>query len=113
MPEADVFDVIQVDLDKGFEGVFSAESGFVHVDSTEPSPDGTTAVAWQYHAVHDGEFLGLAPTRQSLVIEGVTLASQGPDGWQLRRYIDWLGVAAQLGMTLSGRPVVSGDLPTD
>ena len=33
-------------------------------------------------------------------------------GWQLTRYIDWLSVAAQLGLTLSGRPV-SMSLPVE
>jgi hypothetical protein len=113
MPEDDVFDIIQADLDKGFSGVFSADPGYMHVDSTVPTPDGITAVMWQYHAVHDGDFLGLTPTGQSLVIDGVTIASQGQDGWQLRRYIDWMSVAGQLGMTLSGRPVVTSDKPPD
>jgi hypothetical protein len=115
MPSPDVFDVVQLDLQEGLKGVFDAASdAFVRVDSTEPVPTGTTAVAWRYQTVHAGEFLGLAATGQAVLIEGVTLAAYPDDttGWQLTRYIDWLSVAAQLGLTLSGRPV-SMSLPVE
>jgi hypothetical protein len=104
--DPEVFDIVERDLDAGLEGVFSPVDGFVRLDTTLPADDGPTAIVWRYHAVHDGDFLGLAPTGQELLIEGVTIATPGPDGWQLARYIDWLSVAGQLGLTLSGRPVV-------
>jgi len=115
MPSPDVFDVVQKDLEAGFKGVFDAgPDAFVRVNGTEPAPAGTTAVAWQYQTTHAGEFLGLAATGQPVLIEGVTLATYPDDvtGWQLTRYIDWLSVAAQLGLTFSGRPV-SMSLPVE
>ena len=105
--DPEVFDVVERDLHEGFDGVFTAvDDGFVRMDSTVPTRDGPTAVVWQFNAVHDGDFLGLAPTGRTILIDGVTVATLGPGGWQLARYIDWLSVAGQLGLTLSGRPVV-------
>ncbi len=111
-PKADVltpevYDIVQRDLEDGFSGIFSPlEEGFSRLDATAPAQGGPTAVVWQYRAVHDGDFLGLTPTGLPLLIEGVTMATYGKDGWQLTRYIDWLSVAGQLGLTLSGRPVL-------
>jgi len=82
--DSDVFDVVEEDLRLGFDGVFSpAGEAFARVDATMPSAEGPTAVVWQYNALHDGDFLGLTPTNQELLIEGVTIATPGPDGWQL------------------------------
>ena len=111
--DPEVYDIVEQDLYEGFLGAFSpTDEAYERLVGTVPDAEGPTAVVWRYRAVHDGDFMGLAPTGRELLIEGVTVATPGPDGWQLARYIDWLSVAGQLGLTLSGRPVVS-KLPPD
>jgi hypothetical protein len=70
----------------------------------------TSAVAWRYYGIDDKGVNGLAPTKNEIVIRGVTVFAPANDatgeGSLYHRYIDWLDVYAQLGLALGGRPVV-------
>jgi hypothetical protein len=68
-------------------------------------------VEWSFEGVHDGDgaFNGLSPTGRPVVVRGVTLVGVEAGKVKLRRYVDWAGLFAQLGLTLNWRvPVPAG-----
>ena len=84
---------------------------------------GAVGVAWTFGGVHDtdGVFNGLPATRRHVLVRGFTVMSMG-DGTQeyrfvFSRYIDWVDLYNQLGLTINWRipieldPVDSGDAP--
>ena len=76
------------------------------VSDGEPLIGGNSAeVAWTYSGVHTHEFLGIAPTGVTVEISGMTVVRRTAGSFQVRRYVDWHHVLAQLG-SLPG-PAVS------
>lgn len=68
-----------------------------------------TAVPWEYSCRHSGYFLGLQPTGDTFVIDGVTIVVRDVDGDSpeiFHRYIDWATVMANLGMGATWRPTL-------
>jgi len=93
-------------------GFSETGAGLTPLDATELKVDGTTsAIEWRYELVHSGEFAGIPATNRTVTLEGVTLVRQDGDQWLHRRYIDWLSLFGQLGLTLSGKPAVDAIYP--
>jgi hypothetical protein len=93
-------------------GFTAAGDGLTPLDSTVLKEDGTSsAIEWRYELIHSGEFAGIPATNRTVTLEGVTLVRQVDGVWLHRRYIDWLSLFGQLGLTLSGRPVVDQIYP--
>jgi hypothetical protein len=68
------------------------------------------AVPWSVTATHIGTFVELERTGRTVVIEGVTIVKVPPtdDGTpEFQRYIDWSAVFGQLGVALTGRPILA------
>jgi len=62
-------------------------------------------VVWEYQGVHSAEFLGIEATGTPVTIEGCTVVSLDQEGQlQYRRYVNWVGVLGQLGVTFT-RPI--------
>lgn len=108
--EEDVTVVLRGDLpaDPELEG-----GGFTLAEPTSFARDlairderGTVAaVAWQWKGIHRGLF-GIAPTNEVVIVRGATLVAGTDEEPALHRYIDWLDVLGQIGMTVSPRPIV-------
>ena len=79
-------------------------------------PDGrVSAIAWEWKGIDVGLFNDpeleeqhrvFAPTGAEVTVRGVTLVTQTDDGPILHRYIDWLDVFTQVGITISPRPII-------
>ena len=90
-----------------------AENGWVH----EPDRSGVVGasaagVEWRWTGIHDddghpgGAFNGTTPSGLDVEVTGFTLMSIENDRFTVRRYIDWAGLYAQLGLTLNWRTPV-------
>jgi hypothetical protein len=115
-PPADdvtVFQLVEDDTTKCFEPYFapdrdSRDHGFSTVDVVTPERvplrNGSgAAVAWSFTARHVGAFEGIRPTNREITATGLTILHVGEKGRpQIRRYIDWHHIFAQLG-SLPGR----------
>jgi hypothetical protein len=82
--------------------------------SDEPDRSGmlgenSFGAAWLYRGVHNiqGTFNGLPATRRQVTVRGFTVIGPDPEGRlikaRIRRYIDWAGLFAQMGLTLNWR----------
>jgi hypothetical protein len=105
-----LIDQIAEDVQEGLKGMFSVDKLQVMApfDESPLTNGGYSAQPWAIDAVHDGDFAGIAPTGAHVTIEGVTIvqhASGGSDPLYLR-YVDWAGVFAQLGVAITGRPLI-------
>lgn len=67
------------------------------------------AVPWTYLCKHTGDFQGLFPTGRNIQIEGMTLVDSRASTTVLHRFVDWMGLAAQLGLEVSWRIAVTED----
>jgi hypothetical protein len=84
--------------------------------SYDPEPTGAmgpnaAGVEWSWIGVHDNEggvtFNDIAASGQEVTVRGVTLMGVEDGRFMVRRYIDWAGLFAQLGLTLNWRTPVS------
>lgn len=93
------------------------ESGWVHdPERTGPVGDVAAGVEWTWTGVHDEgtedrSFNNIAPSGHFVTVHGFTLFGvekddRMADQLMVRRYIDWAGVFAQLGLTLNWRTPV-------
>ena len=85
-------------------------------DPERTGPIGPLAagVEWIWTGRHDddgldGAFNGIAPSGRDVTVRGVTLMGVEDDQFKLRRYVDWAGVFAQLGLTLNWRTPVPSE----
>jgi hypothetical protein len=81
-------------------------------ERTGPLGPNAAAVEWSWIGVHDdqqgdGAFNTIAASGQDVIVRGVTLMSVEDSRFQVRRYIDWAGLFAQLGLALNWRTPVS------
>ena len=85
-----------------------------HLDEAHPrlredplsDAEGTAVVVpWVWDGVNAG-VLGLAPTNRRVQVRGVTIVTEGRDGLLCQRYVDWLPVLTQAGITIFTRPIV-------
>jgi hypothetical protein len=109
-PIQDAAGVASEDLTKGLGPYFEAVEGFRLEPFWRPEPGGEQRekiwVAWTYHAKHTGKFAGIEPTGRTVTVRGVTLVDGSKDEPMFYRYIDWLDLCQQLGLSITGRPVV-------
>ena len=106
---AEAVDAVRNDLEAGLGDVFSIlqfTSDIEKINAPVMSNNDFAAVVWSVNASHDNVFAGLAPTGREVVIEGVTIVSTSSEEPMFRRYIDWSNVLGQLGVSISGRPVM-------
>ena len=100
------------DVSTGLSTMFSRDDDLdepVAVNSEIDDEDGVigddllSVVPWVFSCVHDGDFLGLFPTGRKLRIQGVTFVDSRRGETLMHRYVDWMGVATQLGLEVSTR----------
>ena len=107
------FSIVNDDITAGLGDIFEpldARSVMVAEafrDTERISNSEVTAVPWSYQCRHTGDFYGVFPTGRNLEIQGVTFVDNRSGRTLLHRYVDWAGVFAQLGMSVSGRVSVT------
>jgi hypothetical protein len=90
-------------------GIGRAEDGWSHdPERTGPIGPNAAGVEWSWIGVHDdegreGTFNNLAPSGREVTVRGFTLMGVEDDRFTVRRYVDWAGLFAQLGLTLNWR----------
>jgi hypothetical protein len=126
----DAFSAVQAvaqDLSKGFKDIFEEVTELTAVGLFAQEAVGTVSealsvVAWEWPVVHVGSIQGISATGRSVTLRGVTvieLASavierereenfvdEGEGDLMFSRYIDWLGLYAELGAVTIARPQV-------
>jgi hypothetical protein len=70
--------------------------------------ENSAVVVWQFTGRHTGEFQYIEATGRDVVVQGCSVISPGGDGFELRHYINWVGVLGQLGVTFT-RPLLPAD----
>jgi hypothetical protein len=98
------------DITEGLGAYFAPHPGFQVASFVEPQVIGNQAwVAWTFEGVHErANFAGIEPTGRSVVVHGVTLVDTTTDPPVFRRYIDWIDVCQQLGLSVTTRPAING-----
>jgi hypothetical protein len=122
MDSDESFAIVQKDIIAGLGGVFTADNeedddddmNAVRVadrfrDEEVITNELVAAVPWVYRCRHTGDFNGLFPTGRSLEVKGVTFVDRREGQLLLHRYVDWEGVIAQLGLSVSWRVPVTED----
>src|SRR5665213_1161116 len=112
---ADVQDLVAMDVEQGIGRYFAATDGFIPLPGfTESGPisnDRYTAQMWEYRGVHSAAFQGISATGNPVVVRGVTVVDgRDSNDPKFHRYIDWLEVMGQIGLTSTARPAVA-ELP--
>lgn len=122
MPNDEIFELVAKDITDGlgtmFAGIEEDTPVIPHPAFDEARVVGNeevAAVPWVYRCVHTGNFNGLFKTGRRLDIHGVTLVdnrprfADPPRPTVCYRYVDWMGVATQLGLEVSWRVPVDED----
>lgn len=85
-------------------------------DRERSGPIGEQSVGteWSWTGVHDDEgrasaFNGITATGREVTVRGFTLMGVEDRQFKLRRYVDWAGLFAQLGLTLNWRVPVPAE----
>jgi len=92
-------------------GIARAEDGWSHdPERTGPIGPNAAGVEWNWVGVHDesreGAFNRIAASEREVTLRGFTLMGVEDDRFMVRRYVDWAGLFAQLGLTLNWRTPV-------
>jgi hypothetical protein len=90
-------------------GAFTIEIPGVEISAAEllASSSSVVAVPWRYHGVHVESFLGVPATGRTVDLQGATfvlMKSEDENDWAYVRYIDYLGMLNQLGVSMDSRP---------
>jgi len=117
MDSDESFTIVQKDIIAGLGAAFEAvnerdDSDAVRVadrfrDEEVITNEAVTAVPWVYRCRHTGDFNGLFPTGRLLEVKGVSFVDRRGGELLLHRYVDWEGVIAQLGLSVSWRVPVT------
>jgi hypothetical protein len=86
------------------------------LEGTGPLGAASVGVEWRYQGTHarDDVFNGLPATGQSVTVEGFSILRAGPDGLRVRRYVNWVLVFQQLGLSMNWRvPLTNPPNPND
>jgi hypothetical protein len=116
-------EVIQ-DLTTGFEGVFETVEDVRAVGVFTDEAVGTVSevasvLAWEWTVQHVGPLQGTPATLKELTVRGVTVIDGSGPRLTFSRYIDWMGLYAQIGAVTIARPPVDdrhkieGNVPHD
>ena len=112
-PDAEIVDIASGTVTRGRDAIrddavarftgfgdFSLEKVFLVID-VDASGTGANADRWIMRGTHTGEFLGLAPTRRAVEVQGATFSEFAADGLVTRdtHYIDLPSLLRQLGLT--------------
>lgn len=90
-------------------------TGWLHdPERTGPIGPNAAGVEWSWEGVHDdkastGTFNSITASGRAVTVRGFTLMGIEADQFMVRRYVDWAGLFAQLGLTLNWRTPVSPD----
>jgi hypothetical protein len=104
--------IVRADAVPRFRTWFSETAEFVTPpERSGPLGPASVAVEWEFNGVHDkdGAFNGLAASGRAVTIRGLTILSADNGRLQVRRYTDWVGLYAQLGLTLNWRIPLPAD----
>jgi hypothetical protein len=104
--------IVRADAVPRFRTWFSETGEFLTpAERSGPLGPGSVAVEWEFNGVHDkdGAFNGLAASGRAVTARGFTILSADGGRLQVRRYIDWVGLYAQLGLTLNWRIPLPAD----
>jgi hypothetical protein len=71
----------------------------------DPHADRSVGVAWTYGGTHveDAVFNGLPATNRPVVVRGFTIMGVREQSFRLWRYVDWIDLYTQLGLTINWR----------
>lgn len=105
------------DLTEGFGSIFEEREplrpvGLFENELVGTMPDAESGVslvavlAWEWPVRHVGYLQGTPATLRDVTLRGMTVIDDRGDGRQLARYIDWLGLYAELGALSIARPLV-------
>jgi hypothetical protein len=102
--------LVEQDLTKGL-GRYFEPTGELRLEPfwrPEPGLDQRekTWVAWTYPATHTGTFAGIQPTQRPVMVRGATLVDLSTGEPQFYRYIDWLDLCQQIGLSITGRSAI-------
>jgi hypothetical protein len=101
-------------LDTGEDGVALDRGWRHHPERTGPIGPEAAGVEWSFegHHVRDLAFNGTHATGWKVTVRGVSLVGVEDSKFQIRRYVDWAGLYAQLGLTMNWRtPVATPPAP--
>ena len=108
-PIQDAAGLAMQDLNEGLGRYFEPVEGFRLEPFWRPEPGaeqtGKTWVAWTYRAKHTGTFADIQATGRSVTIRGATLVDRSDGNPLFYRYIDWLDLCQQIGLSITGRSV--------
>ena len=104
-------ELVNDDVTAGLAEYFTPTQGFLPAAGFaegEPISNGRhTAIVWEYHGRHTAAFQGVQPTGREVVIRGTTVVDVSRRSRPVfHRYVDWLDVMGQLGMTSTHRPAL-------
>lgn len=101
----------------GFSGFTQTLLNSAPLVSVERAAEFPVSYPWHFTGIYDGvpnekgeitrSLGGRAPNRQSVEVTGITLVQRTPDGAQLKVYVDWPPLLAQIGLMVSTRPVIA------
>ena len=87
-------------------------------ERTGPIGPNAVGVEWRWVGTHKDEaddggggFNAIAPSGRDVTVRGFTLMGAEDRRFMVRRYIDWAGLFAQLGLTLNWRTPVASESP--
>jgi len=126
-----IFALVQDDVERGLRFVFPRGDGYARAEISEEGGIAgvdVEVVVWTWHGLDTVGFpLGfvgevqeepdeteqpmprLQPTGAEVTVSGITLVERDADHeFTVRRYVDWLAVAHQLGLSFDGRPTIKG-----
>lgn len=110
-----IFELVEADVEQGLGAVFPGGAGFALAEPGERggiAGENVEAVVWTWNGQDTVGFQGLQPTGAEVTVSGITLIERDPvEEFTYRRYVDWLAVAHQLGLSFDGRPTVKGPPP--
>jgi hypothetical protein len=99
-------DFVRQDSEPPLTRWFEPTSGWENfAGSTGRFGEEALAVEWVYLGVHtkDWVFNGIRATGNRVEVRGCTVVALERGEFRLRRYIDWAGLFAQLGLTMNWR----------
>jgi SnoaL-like polyketide cyclase len=115
-----ILNTIDADITACFKGQFrprefakDLEDAGLQEERTFATSDVLVVVPWVMRGAHVGEFLGVPPTHLEVEMRGTTFVrvpetnSADAGRWMYFRYIDYLGVLQQLGVTTTNRPALT------
>jgi hypothetical protein len=96
------------DINEGLSEFFDPAPGF-RLEEFAPVQlvSGGAWMAWTFEGQHNTKnFAGIEPTNLAITVRGATFVDRTKEPVEFRRYIDWIDVCQQLGLSLTGRPAV-------